>query len=470
MYVRSVPELYFDRRMTDAEGLMWRLEKDPHLSSTFANVTVLDRPPDFERLQRRMERATAAIPRLRQRVMSAPANLSPPVWVDDPDFDLDLHLRRIALPKPGSLRQLLDLATLIVADPFDRTRPLWQFVVVEGLRGGKAGLIEKLHHTITDGERGVQLSLEFLDFEPDAPEPSPIETAPADPADDAGPATAGDPSSLETARDLIAGSLRLPIGVARQVRELLADPTRLPDASTAAATTLRGILDQLADTEQARSPLWTHRSLRRRLETARAPFQETKVAAKRLGGTLNTAFLTIATDAASRYHRELGEPVETLRASMAISTRTEASGGNAFSLVRLLVPAGDMPVAERFAAIQEAADAAREHSAAAGLDTLATLASTLPTSLVTRLARQQAQTVDFATSNVKGSPIPMYVAGAKLLENYPVGPLAGVAFNLTLLSYLGSLDMCMNIDTAAVTEPARLASALQRSVSDLLAS
>ena len=113
------------------------------------------------------------IPRLRQRVMPAPANISPPVWVDDADFDIDMHVRRIACPKPGTLRQVLDLASLIVADPFDRTRPLWQFIVVEGMRGGKAAVIQKMHHTITDGERGVELSLQYLDFERDAPEPPP---------------------------------------------------------------------------------------------------------------------------------------------------------------------------------------------------------------------------------------------------------------------------------------------------------
>jgi diacylglycerol O-acyltransferase / wax synthase len=457
-------EMYFDRRMSAAEGLMWRLEKDPHLSSTFANVTLLDRSPDFDRLRRRMERASLAVPRLRQRVQPAPGNLSPPMWVDDPGFDIDLHLRRVALPEPGTVRQLLDLATLIVADPFDRVRPLWQFVIVEGLQGGKAALIEKLHHTITDGERGVQLSLEFLDFDRDAPEPAPIDPDTLETLDPPPP-----PNATEALRDLVMGSLRLPLGVLRQVRELLADPLSLPDAGTAAAATLRGVVSQLSDTERARSPLWTERSLRRRVEVARAPFRETKDAAKRLGGTLNTAFLTAAADAAARYHVEKGAPVESLRASMAVSTRTEDSGANAFSLVRVLVPTGEMPIAERFEAIREATTVAREQSAAAGLDTLAAITMALPTTLVTRLARQQAQTVDFATSNVRGAPVPMYAAGAQLLENYPVGPLAGVAYNLTLLSYLGSLDMGINIDTAAVDDPDLLARCLERSFAELLA-
>jgi WS/DGAT/MGAT family acyltransferase len=449
-------ELRFDRTMSDAEGLMWRLEKDPHLSSTFGTVTVLDRAPDFDAFRRRMERAVISIPRLRQRVMPAPANLSPPVWVDDANFDIDVHVRRIACPKPGSLRQVLDLASLMIADPFDRTRPLWQFVVIEGMRGGKAAVIQKMHHTITDGERGVELSLHYLDFERDAPEPPPADIEIPEPDDE--PAPIGN----EALKGFISAGLRLPIGVAKQVRELLADPGGLPDASSAAAKTLSGIVSQLSETDAARSPLWTSRSLHRRVETARAPFRPTKDAAKRLGGTLNTAFLTAAADAASAYHIEMGAPTESLRASMAISTRTEDSGGNAFSLARLLVPTGEMPIDERFRAIHEATSAAREASRTAGLDTLAMVASALPTSVITRLVRQQGQTIDFATSNVKGSPVPVYISGAQLVEIYPIGPLGGVAFNLTLMSYLGSLDMALNIDTAAVAEPELLTSCLER--------
>ncbi len=204
------------------------------------------------------------------------------------------------------------------------------------------------------------------------------------------------------------------------------------------------------------------------MEVLQAPFDETRAAAKRLGGTLNTAFLTAAAEAAGRYHERMGSPVEELRASMAISTRSEGSGSNAFSLARMLVPTGDMPIAERFNWIQAAAGAARESNATASLETLAAVASTLPTSLITRLARQQSQTIDFATSNVRGAPVPLYVAGAQVLQNYAVGPLAGVAFNLTLLSYNHSLDMGVNIDTAAVTEPELLRECLEKAFADLI--
>lgn len=450
--------------MSDAEALMWRLEHDPHLSSTFGTVTVLDRVPDFDAFRRRFERAVIDIPRLRQRVQPAPGNLSPPVWVDDPDFDLNLHVRRVACPKPGTLREVLDMAALFIADPFDRTRPLWQFVVVEGMRGGKAAIIQKMHHTITDGERGVELSLSYLDFERDAPEPPQVEdTSDGDGGDefDWGAFVSGGVSN-ELVKEVLANALRIPVGVTRQVRELLSDPAGLPQASTNAARTLQSVLTTLGDTEAARSPLWVERSLRRRVETTQAPFRATKDAAKRLGGTLNTAFVAAAAHAASYYHRQLGSPTESLRASMAVSTRGDESGSNAFSILRVLVPTDDVPIADRFVAIQTEIERARESTRGAGMGTLATLAAALPTSVVTHLARQQTHTVDFATSNVKGAPVPLYVAGSGVTAIYPIGPLAGVACNLTLMSYHGSLDIAVNTDVAAVTEPRLMVEGLDR--------
>lgn len=443
--------------MSDAEALMWRLEKDPHLSSTFSNVTVLDRPIDVDRLLRRMERAVYAVPRLRQRVQPTPANISPPVWVDDPNFDIHFHVRHLALPAPGSMRQLLDLASMLTADAFDRTRPLWQFFVVDGLEGGRGALIEKFHHTLVDGEAGVQVSLQFLDLERDPVEPPPLDPDLIAAAHEAesihGP--------IDLVRDVLAGTFRMPLGALRQLRDLVEDPASIPGVGAAAIDAARAMVQQLSEIDGARSPLWATRSLRRRMEVLRAPFGPTRDAARRLGGTLNTAFLACSADAAGRYHRELGTPVAELRASMVISTRTEASGGNAFSLARMLVPTAEMTIAERFTAIRDAAEAAKSTGASASLDALASLAGTLPTSVITRLARQQAQTVDFATSNVRGAPIPLYVAVARLLQNYPLGPLGGVAFNLTLLSYDHSLDMGVNIDAAAVTEPELLQRCLQ---------
>jgi WS/DGAT/MGAT family acyltransferase len=344
-----------------------------------------------------------------------------------------------------------------MGDPFDRTRPLWQFTLVEGLKGNRAALIQKLHHTIADGESGIRLSLEYLDFERDAIPPA---LPDPDTVDQANEAFDRDLDIADNVREVISGALRIP----------LADPGQIPSATKNAADSLRGLVDVLGDTDAARSPLWTQRSTRRHFETTSASFAETRAAAKHLGGTLNTAFVTIAAHASARYHLEQGAPVEALRSSMAVSTRNDDSGANAFSLVRLLVPAADMPIDERFRAIQEATAAAMAAAAgSASLDGVAALAATLPTPVITRLALQQAHTVDFATSNVRASPVPMYAAGAQVLANYPIGPLSGVAFNLTLLSYLGRLDMGLNVDAAAVADPAMLKRFLDEAVDDLVA-
>ena len=343
------------------------------------------------------------------------------MWVDDPNFDLRYHVRHLALPKPGTMRQLLDLASLIACDPFDRTRPLWQFVVVDGLRGGKSALIEKLHHTITDGEGSVKLSLQFLDFERDAARAAAARSA-ARPADREPPSP---DSNGDVLRDLLAGSLRMPLGLLRQIKDLLSDPTghsrrrfrRGRHRARGDEPTQRHRAGQVAAVDRALVASGGWRCSEPR-STKRAPRPSGS------GGTLNTAFLTAAAEAAGRYHERMGAPVEELRASMAISTRSEGSGSNAFSLARMLVPTGDMPIAERFTWIQAAAGAARESNATASLETLAAVASTLPTSLITRLARQQAQTIDFATSNVRGAPVPLYVAGAQILAELrgrPVG-------------------------------------------------
>lgn len=451
-----------EKRMSDTESLMWRLEKDPYLASTFANITILDRAPNMDALVARMERTALLFPRLRRRVMPAPGNFGNPTWVDDPSFDIRYHVRQISLAEPGDMRQLLDLVTLLVADPFDRSRPLWHFIVIDGLAGGRSALVQKLHHTVTDGQGGVELSMHYLDLQRN-PEPLPA----LDPAIANAAHNVMEPDATEALRGAMSDSLRLPLSVLRQVRDVLADPSLIGTIGSSTSATVKGLIAQLNETDAARSPLWTSRSIRRRMETTRVSYHDMRGAAKEMGGTLNTAFVTAAAHAAGKYHQQLGAPVESLRASMAISTRTDGSGSNAFTLARMLVPTSDMPLPERFAAINEILVAAREGSTSGSLEAIATVSTVMPTSIITRLARAQAETVDFATSNVRGAGVPLFVAGAQLLENYPVGPLGGVAFNVTLMSYMGSLDVGINIDEAAIESPALLRDSLVESFQEM---
>lgn len=278
--------------------------------------------------------------------------------------------------------------------------------------------------------------------------------------------------NIDVWREMLSGPLKLPLAVVKQIRDLIADPTQIPTNGSATIDSLRSAIGQMTDIEPARSPLWTTRSLRRRAEVLSAPFFECRDAARSLGGTLNTVLLCAAADAAGRYHRTLGSPVEHLRASMAISTRKQsgAEGStNAFSLVRMLVPTDDMDVRERFAMVNAATTEAIGGSGTSLVGTAASLATSMPTALITRMARLQSQTVDFATSNVKGTPIPVYVAGSAIVNNFPLGPLGGVAFNLTLLSHVGSLDMGLNMDAGAVTHPEVLRDSLTDAFASLVA-
>src|SRR5450631_2920565 len=137
--------------MSDSEAIMWAVEKDPALRSDFCNLTLLDSTPDPDRLREKIGDALRGIPRLGQRVVSAPLRIVPPEWVDDPDLDIGYHVRRVAAPKPGGVRELLDLCAALGESPFDRSRPLWEFTVIDGLAGGRTALLQKMHHTITDG-------------------------------------------------------------------------------------------------------------------------------------------------------------------------------------------------------------------------------------------------------------------------------------------------------------------------------
>ncbi len=451
----------FDRRMTEAEALMWHLEKDPFLSSSFASVTILDTAPDFERFTRRMARAVAVVPRLRQRVAPAFGRLIPPAWEDDPDFDLAFHVRRVSLPPPAGEREVLDFAALVLADPVDRTRPLWEFVVVEGLEGGRAALVQKMHHTVTDGEGGVRMSAEFLDLERGAPDPPPLAVR----ADGERPA----PGRFGGLAEVVTGTVKLPLAVARGALGAIRRPGDLPAAGIDAVANAQGLLRQLAVTERAHSPLWTERSLRRRVEVLQVPFDDARAAAKAMGGTLNDLFVAAAARAAGAYHQRLDNPVCDLRASVALSTRsTKSVGGNAFSLARLLVPTDLSEPRATFDAIRDRMGSVRASRQLGAVDTLAAVINLLPTPVLVGLARQQVSTVDFATSNVRAAPFDLYIAGARILANYAIGPTGGTAFNVTLMSYAGTLDLGVNIDAAAVAEPQLLRDLLEVAFADLI--
>ena len=455
---RSPRPLRFDRRMTPAEALMWTVERDPILRSSFLNVTLLEGTPDFDRFRRRMAAAVDALPRLKQRVSGGtPLQLSWPRWVDDESFDLDYHVRHVALPKPGSLRQLLDLAAVEAQENFDLARPLWTIWIVDGITGGRSALLSKMHHTITDGVGGVRLSAQFIDIEPNPARSDDDSAASGDGR--AEKTTGSTPTPEQPAGQRRSSLVPAPVQqlarVGRTSAGLAATALRHP---TQAVDLGRSIVRQAVVTESARSPLWSgKRGLARHFEVFSFELDRAKQSAHALGGSLNDLFVTGVAGGAGMYHRSMGHPVDELRTSMPVSTRQDRSaGGNDFAPARVLVPVGIEDHKERFAVVKERLGGARDERSLGMAGELAGLFTALPAPLLVRVARQQVATVDFATSNVRGAPFDLYVAGARIVSNHPFGPTAGTAFNATVLSYKDSMDVGLSCDTVAVTDPALL--------------
>ena len=474
-------ELRFEHKMSDAEAMMWNIEHDPRLSSNIGSIAICDTELDFDKLRRRVEWAVADIPRLRDRVAPVLGRLAPPMWIPDTEFDLDFHVRRVALAEPADNRALFDLCTQLLQEPFDRTRPLWQFVVIDGLRAPGEGdhrhgaLFTKLHHTVTDGEGGVRLAERYMDLERNAPDPAEVnldealETAAKERAGirEEGFATAALRTGSHTLRRVL-GIARRTVG---EVALAAADPQRLVEAATNVRTAVTSANSQLGS-EGSGSPLWTGRSRHRHFDVLDVPFEPAKNAAKALGGSLNDFFVAGAAIGAVKYHEFNNVDVEAFNATFVVSTRDDRSaGGNAFTPSKVRIPGGKMDPAERFAHVRDTI-ASRRGEVTGGANLMGAvsgLANLLPTSVVTGIARSQAASVDFATSNVRGAPIEVYVAGAKCLAAYPMGPVAGTAWNITMMSYAGTLNIGVHIDPAAVEDTALLIRSLHDGYNELLA-
>src|SRR6478609_209147 len=378
--VRERPqrEQRFEKRMSDAEALMWNVEKDPWLNPSGASLVILDRPPDWEHFRKQVAAAVAEVPRLMERVVGGLGRLQPPVWRPDPEFDLDYHVRQMALPEPGTMRQLQDMAAQLYQDPYDRTRPLWQYIVIEGLEGGRAAMLWKIHHTVADGTGAARLSEAFIQLTRQAPAPPEVDLDAALAALIAADDEAGNnPSVLDSVIGTATHFARRQAGISRrlagEMAMLGADPLRARDAVGSvvkAVGQLRNELlgggspppspadDELPATEPplpGGSPLWRTRSRHRHLELMKFPLDQALAAAKGLGGSLNDWFMAGVVNGVVAYHDERGVPLRTLNTSFVVSTRADkAIGGNSFTPSRFAAPAGPMEAAARFRSISDA--------------------------------------------------------------------------------------------------------------------
>jgi WS/DGAT/MGAT family acyltransferase len=387
-------------------------------------------------------------------------------------------VRRVALPAPGAHRDLLDVVASISAPPLDRSRPLWEFTVVEGLEGDRSALVQRVHHAITDGEGGLRLSLSLVDFERE-PEPSVGETMRAELQRDAVAALDADPverdSPIDVVRSALGYSAQHTLDRARRGvvagGDLLLHPQRAPQRMFDALHTVESVRRQLLVTDPGHSALLGPRSLGRRYDTFSFSLDDAHATGRALGGSVNDVYVTGVTGALGLYHERMGQPVDDLRMAMAVSTRRpgDATGANQFVPTRIVVPVGPKEPTTRFALVKDRLTHLRHEPAVTVADGMASLAAALPTSVLVGLMRSQTRTVDFATSNLRGSPVDLYIGGARIEASYAMGPRTGCAVNFTVMSYCGSLDVGIHSDPASVTDPDALLECMDESFGTLLA-
>jgi WS/DGAT/MGAT family acyltransferase len=457
----------FEDRMSDTDALMWAIESDPTLRSTIIGVALFDSEPDTARLIEKIERGTRLVPRLRQRVVGNPLSLAPPRWEVDPNFDLSYHLRFWRAPDGGALRDVLRLAAPIAMQGFDRARPLWEMVVIDGLADGRAAAILKLHHAITDGVGAIKIATVLFDFERQpSSDPGPM---PAAPEVHVMSRTQRFVDAFDHERRRQAGILqRLVPNLFGGIAAVAQDPA---ERARRTGEIAGSVTRMLAPASAPLSPIMTGRSLSVHLDTLSLPLADAKAIAKQAGGRLNDFFVAGVLGGFRLYHDHHGVAPEFLRMSMPINIRNSETAnvaGNQFVPTRFPVPLQITDPLERIRTINALITQIRAEPALELVDPLASILKRLPNFLATGLFGSLLRSVDLITSNVPGIPIPIYLAGAQMASQFPFGPRSGAATNITLLSYLDQIHLGVNLDPAAVPDPEVFQACLQEGFDELL--
>jgi diacylglycerol O-acyltransferase len=452
-----------ERFMRESDAFSWYMEGDPVLRSTVVAVTWLERSPGLAALSARLERSTRVLPAFRQRPVAPPARLTVPRWTVDPEFDLSWHLRQINAPPPHDYSVVLDFARREAMTGFDRAHPLWQFTLIDGLEDGRAALVMKLHHSLTDGVGGMELALTLYDQTPD-PDPP------------AGPAPKPPMGEYPTAIGLIAEHAMWRAGTTarlagRQIMGALPAAThtlRHPLTTTRQTVELaRSIGRTVAPVRRTLSPIMSRRGLGRHLGLIEVGLDELKAASRAAGGSINDGFIAAVAGGLRIYHERHGARIQALRVTMPISIRApgDPAGGNRITLMRFPIPAGETDPARRIQAIGQHARAARNERSLPLTNSIAGALNLLPPAAIGGMLKH----VDFLASDVPGFTAPVYLGGAKVERYTAFGPTTGTAVNVTLISYCGRCYAGVTIDTAAVPDPGLLLDCLDQGFAEVLA-
>jgi WS/DGAT/MGAT family acyltransferase len=451
-----------DRRLTPFENLMWRTEVNPLLRSTGVVVEVLDSPPDRERVVAAHEWGSRLLAPLRHRVVEDPLGLASPRWVVDQDFDLGYHLRFARLPEPGTMQQALEAAQALAMTPFDRARPLWEAMLIDGLEDGRSVYLLKLHHSIADGQGTVQM-LDILHG--DSPEPGRAQALPV-PAPER---VSGTSMAIDTLLSAPRRLLQDSVGIGGRIASgaLHARPHQVLDAVRYAESLGR----MLGPPPAQGSILLEQRSLNRRYGALEVPLEDLRAAGKATAGTVNDAFVAALVGGMRRYHEHHGIEIGELTLALPISLRKEGDppGSNRFAGARILAPLAELDPRARMRIIGERTAAARSEPAIGFMDALSPVMSRLPAALVATMTERVTRSIDLQASNVRGLTRTAYIAGSRVERMYPFGAAPGPAVMVTLMSYDAICCIAVNVNAAAIPDHELFLQCIQAGLDEVVA-
>ena len=429
-------------------------------------LVIFEGPPPARRdFAAHIESRLGLVPRYRQKLAFPRLEMGRPFWVDDPSFNLDYHVRHTALPRPGSDEELRQLVGRIFSQRLDRSKPLWELWLIQGLEGGRFALISKTHHALVDGVSGVDIATVLFDLQP----------VPADLQVENDWSPDPEPSDADLVAEGIKGLVRTPVSIAGLALEALGNPGRaLADVREAA----EGIGEIVwagmnpAPDVPLNVPIGPHRRVRW-VQSRLADFKEIKNA---LGGTVNDSVLAVVAGALGRWLQTRGVRTEglELRALVPVSIRTEDEHGelgNRIAAMRGALPVYVIDPIERLRAVQESMGNLKQSKQALGAEVIAGLQDFAPPTLLAQASRINFSTrlFNLIVTNVPGPQFPLYLLGREMQEIIPIAFLPeDHALAIAIMSYNGKVDFGLLADHDAMPDLEEFAEMLEETLAELL--
>jgi diacylglycerol O-acyltransferase len=421
-------------------------------------------PPGYDDFRDHIESRLHLVPRYRQKLAYPRFEMGRPLWVDDPRFNIRYHVRHSSLPAPGSTEQLRLLTGRIFSQRLDRSKPLWELWLVQGLEEGRFALINKTHHSLVDGVSGVDLTTVLFDT---SPNPTPISGESWTPE--------VEPSEAVLVAEGLKGLASMPAGLARRAIHAARRPTETAAELREAAEGLGGIAWKLVNPPPP-TPLNVPIGPHRRVLWIRFPLDDLKAIKNALGGTVNDVFLAAVTGALARWLKRRG--VRTagmeLRGIVPVSTRADAQKGALGNQITAML--GTLPVyaedpVERMRIVSESMKGLKESKQAVGAETLTRLQGFAPPTILAQASRLNFSTraYNLLVTNVPGPQFPLYLLGRKMEELVPVPFLAPErALAIAIMSYNGNVDVGLMGDYDAMSDLDDFGGDVEAAVAELL--